>query len=216
MRANVRPLADVEWKRNVMAHAQKPDLVFQRNGRVHLYRRGCQFGRLLAAEVCASAVVMLDRPCSDTVQDCWLPTPFASFPITSPPVLRSVPPDSVCTLHHCERREWLQRHRADFQPPATRCGEYSWSVFAQASPILEPSTDRRVTSRSLPLLLSKLLPQRNYRFRFMKTNTQNSFSGPDAILPYPKRAKCAVGFSLAPHETRVVCISKQRIPWTSC
>ena len=64
----------------MMAHAQKPDLVFQRNGRVHLYRRGCQFSRLLAAEVCASAVVMLDRPCSDTVQDCWLPTPFASFP----------------------------------------------------------------------------------------------------------------------------------------
>ena len=53
----------VEQKRNVMAHAQKPDLVFQRNGRVHLYQRGCQFSRLLAAEVCASAVVMLDRPC---------------------------------------------------------------------------------------------------------------------------------------------------------
>ena len=53
----------VEQKRNVMAHAQKPDLVFQRNGRVHLYRRRCQFSRLLAAEGCASAVVMLDRPC---------------------------------------------------------------------------------------------------------------------------------------------------------
>jgi len=81
-----------------MAHAQKPDLVFQQNGQVHLYRRGCQFSRLLAAEVCASAVVMLDRPCSDTVQDCWLPTSFASFPFTSPPVLRRVPPDSVSTL----------------------------------------------------------------------------------------------------------------------
>ena len=68
----------LESKRNVMAHAQKTDLVFQRNGRIHLYRRGCQFSRLLAAEVCASAVVMLDRECSDTVQDCWLPTPFAS------------------------------------------------------------------------------------------------------------------------------------------
>ena len=83
-----------------MAHAQKPDLVFQRNGRVHLYRRGCQFSRLLAAEVCASEVVMLDRPCSDTVHECWLPTPFASFPFTSPPVLRRVPSDSVSTLLH--------------------------------------------------------------------------------------------------------------------
>ena len=68
------PLKWVKWKRNVMAHAQKPDLVFQGNGRVHLYRRWCQFSRLLAAEVCASAVVMLDRPCSHKVHECWLPT----------------------------------------------------------------------------------------------------------------------------------------------
>ena len=95
--ARVAPQKE-EWKRNVMAHAQKPDLVFQRNGRVHLYRRGCQFSRLLAAEVCASAVVILDRPCSHTVHECWLPTPFASFPFTSPPVLRRVPSDSVSTL----------------------------------------------------------------------------------------------------------------------
>ena len=36
-----------------MAHAQKPDFVFRGNGRVHLNRRGRQFSRLLAAEVCA-------------------------------------------------------------------------------------------------------------------------------------------------------------------
>ena len=35
--------------------------------RVHLNRRGRQFGLLLAAEVCASAVVMLDTPCSEVV-----------------------------------------------------------------------------------------------------------------------------------------------------
>ena len=38
-----------------MAHAQKPDLVVQRNGRVHLNRRGSQFSRLLAVEECGSA-----------------------------------------------------------------------------------------------------------------------------------------------------------------
>ena len=38
-----------------MAHAQKPDLVFRRNGRVHLNRRVNQFSRLLAGELCASA-----------------------------------------------------------------------------------------------------------------------------------------------------------------
>ena len=51
-----------------MAHAQKPDFVFRRNRRVHLNRRGRQFSRLLAAEVCASAVVMLDTPCSEVVR----------------------------------------------------------------------------------------------------------------------------------------------------
>ena len=50
-----------------MAHALKPDFVFRRNGRVHLNRRGRQFSRLLAAEVCASAVVMLDKPCSEVM-----------------------------------------------------------------------------------------------------------------------------------------------------
>jgi hypothetical protein len=51
----------------VTAHAQKPDFVFRRNGRVHLNRQGRQFGRLLAAEVWASAVVMLDTLCSEVV-----------------------------------------------------------------------------------------------------------------------------------------------------
>ena len=65
---------------NVMAHAQKPDFVFPRNGRVHLNRWGRQFSRLLAAEVCASARVMLDRPRSKVAWEYWVPTPFASFP----------------------------------------------------------------------------------------------------------------------------------------
>jgi hypothetical protein len=58
----------------------------------HLNRRGRQFSRLLAAEVCASAVVMLDTPCSEVVcEEYWLPTPFSSFPFTSPPGLSRVP-----------------------------------------------------------------------------------------------------------------------------
>ena len=61
-------VVDCVW--NAMAHAQKPHFVFRWNGRVHLNRRGGrgrQFSRLLAAEVCASAVVMLDTPCSEVV-----------------------------------------------------------------------------------------------------------------------------------------------------
>ena len=64
-RSNICIAVDLVW--NVMAHEQKPDFVFLRNGRVHLNRCGRQFSRLLAAEVCASAVVMLDTPCSGVV-----------------------------------------------------------------------------------------------------------------------------------------------------
>jgi len=45
-----------------MAHAQKPVFVFRRNERVHLNRSGRQLSRLLAAEVWATAVAMLDTP----------------------------------------------------------------------------------------------------------------------------------------------------------
>jgi hypothetical protein len=58
-------LVEASW--NVIAYVQKPDFVFRRNGRVHLNRWGCQFSRLLAAEVCVSAVVMLDAPCSEVL-----------------------------------------------------------------------------------------------------------------------------------------------------
>jgi len=50
-----------------MVHAQTPDFVFRRNGRVHLNQWGRQFSRILAAEACASAVVILDTPCSEVV-----------------------------------------------------------------------------------------------------------------------------------------------------
>jgi hypothetical protein len=76
-----------------MAHAQNPDFVFRRNGRVHLNRRGCQFSRLLAAEVCASAVVMLSTPCSEVE---WKSTGYPLHsPVSPSPLLPCV---TVC--HH--------------------------------------------------------------------------------------------------------------------
>jgi len=56
-------VVDCVW--NVMAHMQKPD--FGRNIQVHLNQQGHQFSLLLAAKVWASAVVMLDTPCSEVV-----------------------------------------------------------------------------------------------------------------------------------------------------
>jgi len=91
-----------------MAHAQKPDLVFQRKGRVHLnWRRGegggDQFSRLLAAEVCASAVVMLDTPCSEV--ECKT----TRYPLHSH-VSPSLPLSCVTVCHQVSTelyQEWL-------------------------------------------------------------------------------------------------------------
>ena len=74
----------VEASWNVMAHAQKPDFVFRRNVRVHLNRRGRQFSRLLAAELCASAVVMLDTPCSEVVWRVLATHSIRQFPLHFP------------------------------------------------------------------------------------------------------------------------------------
>jgi hypothetical protein len=73
---------DCVW--NVMTHAQKPDFVFRRNGRVHLNQRGRQFSRLLAGELCTSAC----RVCTARASLCsavmcrWLVTPsLLLFPL---------------------------------------------------------------------------------------------------------------------------------------
>jgi hypothetical protein len=91
-------LSDVEATWNVMAHAQKPDFIFRRNGQVHLDWRRRQFNRLLAAEVCASAVVMLDTPCSEVVWRVLAMHSICQFPFTSPPMHR-VPSHINWNLH---------------------------------------------------------------------------------------------------------------------
>jgi len=72
-------LVDCVW--NVIAHEQKPYFVFQRNGRVHLNWKGSQFSRLLAAEVCASAVVMLDTQSSEVVSMVLATHSIRQFPL---------------------------------------------------------------------------------------------------------------------------------------
>ena len=70
-----------------MAHAQKLDFVFWRNGWVHLNWRGRQFSQLLAAKVCASAVVMvvmLDTPHSEIVWRVLATHTICQFPLHFP------------------------------------------------------------------------------------------------------------------------------------
>jgi hypothetical protein len=54
------------------------------NGRVHLNWWGRQFSRLLAAEVCASAVVMLDTPCFEVVWRVLATHSIRQFPLHFP------------------------------------------------------------------------------------------------------------------------------------
>jgi hypothetical protein len=146
-----RVVVDCVW--NVMAHAQKPDFVFPRNGRVHLNRRGRQFSRLLAAEACSSAVVMLDTPRSEVAWEYWLPTPFASFPFTSPAVSHRVPPG-------------FERALVMVVMLDTPCSKVVWRVLATHSirqfPLHFPSLRHRVPShfnwtlKSLPTLRDNL------------------------------------------------------------
>ena len=67
-----------------MALAQKPDCLFRWKGRVDLNRQGRRFSRLLAAEVCASALVMLDTPCSVVVWRVLATHSIRQFPLHLP------------------------------------------------------------------------------------------------------------------------------------
>jgi hypothetical protein len=67
-----------------MAHAQKPDFFFRRKGRFHLNRQGRQFGRILAAEVCSSTVLMLDTPCSHVAWRVLATHSIRQFPLHFP------------------------------------------------------------------------------------------------------------------------------------
>jgi len=61
-----------------MAHAQKPDFVFRRNGRVHLNRRGA------SVQSEQSALVMLDTPCSEVVWRVLATHSIRQFPLHFP------------------------------------------------------------------------------------------------------------------------------------
>ena len=75
---------EVEASWNVMTHSQKPDFFFQQNGRVRLNWQRCQFCRLPAAEVWASAVTMLDTPCSEVVWRALATHSIHQFPLQFP------------------------------------------------------------------------------------------------------------------------------------
>jgi hypothetical protein len=91
---------DCVW--NVMAQAQKQDFFFRQNGRVHLNRKGGQFSRILAGELCKSGSnVCTARAslCSAVMWRLLVTHSILLFPFTSPPVRHRVPSHFNWTLN---------------------------------------------------------------------------------------------------------------------
>ena len=109
----VNSLVNCVW--NVMAHAQKQNFFFRRNGRVHLNRWGREFCRLLAVELCASAVVMLETPCSEVVWRVLATHSIRQFPLHFP----SRPSPCAITFQldwmvFLKTRPLVKRNKAEF------------------------------------------------------------------------------------------------------
>ena len=110
-RASLSARLQVDCVWNVMAHAQKPEFVFRRNGRVHINRRGRQFSRLLATEMRASAVVMLDTPFSEVMWRVLATYSIRQFPLhfpsgTSPCAITFQLDSTTQVLHSLTHASW--------------------------------------------------------------------------------------------------------------
>ena len=137
-------LCVVEHVRNVMAHAQKPDLVFQQNGWDHLNLRGGgggQFSRLLAVEGCGSA----DRPWIDHV-------PTYSARLLATHSIRQFPLNFPSRASPCANR-FRTAYNIHFPWLPLNTG-FQFSRTAPYTPIRPtgPSPDQPSTSVSLPNL----------------------------------------------------------------
>ena len=126
-------IVDCIW--NVMAHAQKPDFFFRRNWRVHLNRQGRQFSRLLVAEVCASAVVMLDKPCSEVVWRVLATHSFRQFPLHFPS--RASPCAITFQLDSVSTPAALQRIKVFFQRLKYLTKKFGYTLIPRTSRGLE-------------------------------------------------------------------------------
>ena len=98
----------VEASSNVMAHAQKPDFVFRRNGRVHLNQRRASVQSTTGSQ----GVRMSGNNAGYTmfwgsVKGTGYPLSFASFPFTSPHVPHRVPSHFNWSLQSTWKQHFL-------------------------------------------------------------------------------------------------------------
>jgi hypothetical protein len=103
-----------------MSHAQKPDFLFRRNESVHLNRRGRQFSRLLAAELCASALIVGSNSGYTMFRDsekgtgCPLHSPVSpSLPLPCVTVCRHIS-TGVYESHKTHKHKWRKKNAECF------------------------------------------------------------------------------------------------------
>ena len=94
------------------------------NVEVRLNRRGRQFSRLLAAEVCASAIVMLDTPCSEVVWRVLTTHSIRQFPLHFPS--RASPCAITFQLESTQNCQWSKR--LTLAQPGDLAGSTNWKM----------------------------------------------------------------------------------------
>jgi len=140
----------------VLTNAQKPDFVSRRNGRICLKRWGRQFSRLLTAEVCASAVVMLGTPCSEVVWRVLATHYIHQFPLHFPTRASlcaiTFQPDCIkCILfwnHTVHVSDGLSVHHQEFKTVHTATGicQTDTAVYSLELLMMDGTTFRNMYS----------------------------------------------------------------------
>ena len=117
-----------------MAHAQKPDFVFRRNWLVDLNRRGRQFSRLLAAEMCRSAFIVGSNAGYTMYRGSVKGTGYPLHSLVSP----SLPLTCVSVCHHISTGVYLLHIRTDTPTVVWTCmrREKSFTSNVKQSPDL--------------------------------------------------------------------------------
>ena len=122
---------DCVW--NMMAHAQKPDFVFRRNGRVHLNRQGHQFSRL----------VMLDTPSSEVVWRVLATHSVRKFPLHFPSLA------SRCAITFQLDSTYVKRKMNDYwQVTDTDCRTRSVTTTYISDHVPQVGPDSRTDGRT--------------------------------------------------------------------
>jgi len=125
-----------------MAHAQKPDFVFRANRTSPFKSAGVRQFSLLAAEVCTSAVVMLDTPCSEVVWRVLATHSIHHFPFHFPSHA------SQCAITFQPESTTICTHNVTYMRPRQLVGNSSQFQYRATPSVALPEYTLPLRSRS--------------------------------------------------------------------